>query len=169
MIAYLVVEVYHAYKIWCPCGAVKEKAGEKGNFSNSLWTNGFPENKTAIFTAHGSRPYSSFSGWSMRKGGVEMPPPRGAVPVDPSSSGASPAGDIPYLLLTRQGEGEEGRAEEFSALLSGRTPCPGRTVEFFYRIFQQKARGSPRGRKFRLDSWSLLRYVYSRQNGSWVA
>jgi hypothetical protein len=57
MIAYLVVEVYHAYKIWCPCAAVKEKPGEKGNSSNSSWTNGFPENKTAIFSADDSRPF----------------------------------------------------------------------------------------------------------------
>jgi len=60
MIAYLVVDVYHAYKIWCPCGAVKEKAGEKGKSSNSSWISGFPENKTAIFSADDSRPFSSF-------------------------------------------------------------------------------------------------------------
>jgi hypothetical protein len=30
------VEVHHAYKIWCPRRAVKEKPGKKENSSNSL-------------------------------------------------------------------------------------------------------------------------------------
>ena len=54
--AYLVVEVHHAYKIWCPRGAVKEKPGKKENSSNSLRGGDFHQDKTAIFSNGCFRP-----------------------------------------------------------------------------------------------------------------
>ena len=54
--AYLVVEVHHAYKIWCPPGAVKEKPGKKENSSNSLRGGDFHQDKTAIFSNGCFRP-----------------------------------------------------------------------------------------------------------------
>jgi hypothetical protein len=56
MMAYLVVEVHHAYKIWCPRWAVKEKPGKKENSSNSLRGGDFHQNKTAIFSNGCFRP-----------------------------------------------------------------------------------------------------------------
>ena len=46
MMAYLVVEVHHAYKIWCTRGAVKEKPGKKENSYNPFRDGGFRRDKT---------------------------------------------------------------------------------------------------------------------------
>ena len=50
MMAYLVVGVHNAYKIWCLRWAVKEKPGKKENSSNSFRGEDFYQNKTAIFS-----------------------------------------------------------------------------------------------------------------------
>ena len=154
MIAYLVVDVYHAYKIWCPCGAVKEKAGKKGNSSNSLWTNDFPENKTAIVFADDSRPFSSFPGWSMGKGGVGETSAMGRSRWIRPRKGASPAGHIPYRFLTRRGEGEEERAEETFRTTVGAHPLSRTHCGIFLQNFSAKIiDSSPGEAKIRLDSW----------------
>ncbi len=76
-----------------------------------------------------------------------MPPPRGAVPVDPSPPGASPAGDIPYLLLTRQGEGEEGRAEETLRPTVGAHPMSRTHRGIFLQNFSTEGSGFPPGKE----------------------
>ena len=152
MMAYLVVGVHNAYKIWCPRGAVKEKPGKKENSSNSFRGGDHCQNKTAIFSNGCFCPR------------IFSPPVRSRtrciVPDDPLRLSVSketvPAGAerVPKKGFASsfppgpggEGSGLVGPPDAFREAPPVREHIhrPGRTVNFFYRIFQQKYRFSPR-------------------------
>ena len=152
MMAYLVVGVHNAYKIWCPRGAVKEKPGEKENSSNSFRGGDFHQDKTAIFSNGCFRP-RIFSP-SVRSG------TRRVVTDDPLRLFRIPgvrtgeAKGVPGKRFASsfppgpggEGSGLVGPPDAFREAPPVREHIhrPGRTVNFFYRIFQQKYRFSPR-------------------------
>src|SRR3972149_8934893 len=110
MIAYLVVEVHHAYKIWCPRGAVKEKPGKKENSSNSFRSGDFRRDKTAIFFSGCLRPRIFPSragrerGGSSRLGSSPALPHPGS-PYRRGRRAARRKGSLRLFSLGRGGEG----------------------------------------------------------------
>ena len=152
--AYLVVGVHNAYKIWCPRGAVKEKPGKKENSSNSFRGGDFRQDKTAIFSngcfrprifsppiRSGTRcvvtddPLRLFRIPGVRTGGGEGGPPPGKRFA--SSFPPGPGGEGSGLVVPPAAVRE-------APPVRGHIPRPRRTVNFFHRIFQQKHRISTR-------------------------
>ena len=140
MIAYLVVEDHHAYKIWCPDRTVKEKAGKKGNSSNFLWIFGFRPDKTVVFSTEGYAPPPDPPAGRREEGvpDVALPPgPPARSPEPPGGGGGEMRGGLPSNFSTEN--------------------------------FNSRVGHLPKGRKIRLDSRVLMRYVYSRQYSERVA
>jgi hypothetical protein len=153
--AYLVVGVHNAYKIWCLRGAVKEKPGKNENTSNSFRGGDFYQDKTAIFSNGCIRP-PIFS--PPVRSGTRCPrgaSPQQALAIDTCTgrpaSGAVIAPDAPWPRETRtnmlpclgsgvprERVGRSPAAFWEAPPVRGHIPHPGRTVNFCSRISQQE-------------------------------